>query len=494
MSDFKPGNLDFVDTTLRDGPHSLWAQKVTTPMMLPVCETLDEAGFRALEVMGSGNFKKCIRDLKEDPWRKIDALAARIRRTRMAFVMLPSVTTFDITPPAVLRLYVERLAAHGMRRMHLMESANDMGNRIPEMIDTMRQVGMESVIALVYSISPKHSDEYYARKAGEAAALKPDVIYLKDPAGLLTPERTRTVVPAILSRAGAVPVEIHSHCTTGLAPLCYLEAIKLGIKVVHTGIPPLANGAAQPSVFNIAKNAALLGFQPTVKLDRLPEVSAHFNAIAKREGYSVGAPLEYDVSQYLHHVPGGVISHLRHQITQLGMGERLPEVLEEVARVRVEFGYPIMVTPFSQFVASQAALNVMLGERYRQVSDEVIQFALGWWGAEAAEGMESGVKQKILDSARAKEIAAKRPSVPTLAEVRERLGGAGLSDDELLLRFISPEGEIAAMRAAGEPKPYSATRNSLLELVKELAKRKDLRAIHVRSGETSITLRGRVVG
>lgn len=491
MSDLTPGDLDFVDTTFRDGPHSLWAQKVSLGMMLPVAEVLDEAGFKALEVMGSGNFKKCVRDLKEDPWHKISALAARIRKTPMAYVMLPSVTTFDITPSSVLRLYVERLAAHGIRRMHLMESSNDMGHRIPEMIEWMRPVGIASVIALVYSISPKHSDEYYARKAGEAARLGPDVIYLKDPAGLLTPERTRTLVPAILAKAGTVPVEIHSHCTTGLAPLCYLEAIRLGIKVVHTGIPPLANGAAQPSVFNIAKNAGLLGFRPTVKLDRLPEVTRHFTAVAQREGFPLGAPVEYDVSQYLHHIPGGVISHLRHQIGQLGMAERLPEVLEEVARVRVELGYPIMVTPFSQFVASQAALNVMLGERYKQVSDEVIQFALGYWGAEAAEGIDAAIRDRILERSRARELGKLRPPEPTIAEVRERLGGAGLSDDELILRFISPVSEIEAMRAAGPAKAYSATGNSLLRLVQELAKRKELRAIHVRSGDTSISLRGR---
>ena len=480
--------LDFVDTTFRDGPHSLWAQNVTVGMMLPVAETLDQAGFRALEVMGSGNFKKCIRELKEDPWTKLDLLRERVRDTRMAFVMLPSVTTFDITPPSVLKLYVERLAAHGIRRMHLMESANDMANRMPEMVATMREVGMESVLALVYSISPRHTDEYYGRKAREAAALRPDVIYIKDPAGLLTPERTKTLVPAVLANAGGIPVEIHSHCTTGLAPLCYLEAIKLGIRTVHTGIPPLANSAAQPSVFNIAKNAELLGLRPSVDLSRLPEVTAHFTAIAKSEGFPLGAPVEYDLSQYLHHVPGGVISHLRHQLGQLGMTSRMDEVLEEVARVRVELGYPIMVTPFSQFVSSQAALNVMLGERYKQVPDEVIQFALGHWGKEAAEGVEPEVKQRILDRSRARELAAWRAPQTPLEEVRQRLGGAGVSDDELILRFLSPLGEIEAMRAAGPPKAYTVADTPLLQLIRELDKRQDLRSVHVRVGDTAVTL------
>ncbi|MEI6161082.1 MAG: hypothetical protein WCP77_14690, partial [Roseococcus sp.] len=187
-------------------------------------------------------------------------------------------------------------------------------------------------------------------------------------------------------------------------------------------------------------------------------------------------------------VPGGVISHLRHQLGQLGMTNRMDEVLEEVARVRVELGYPIMVTPFSQFVSSQAALNVMLGERYKQVPDEVIQFALGHWGKEAAEGVDPEVRQRILDRSRARELAAWRAPQTPLEEVRQRLGGAGISDDELILRFLSPVGEIEAMRAAGPPKAYTVADTPLLQLIRELDKRRDLRSVHVRVGDTAVTL------
>jgi oxaloacetate decarboxylase alpha subunit len=463
-------------------------------MMLPVAQRLDDAGFDAIEVMGSGHFKKCIRDLKEDPWQKLSLLAERIRRTPMGFMMLPSVTTFDITPFSVLEAYITRLAARGIRRFQLMESSNDMGHRIPESMDFIRKAGGHAALALVYSISPRHTDEYYVRKAVEAARLKPQVIYLKDPAGLLTPERTRSIVPVLLAalKDTGVPLELHSHCTTGLAPICYLEAMKLGIRVVHTGIPPLANGAAQPSVFNVARNAELLGYRPRVDLDWLRPVSEHFHEVARRERMPVGAPLEYDVSQYLHHVPGGVISHLKRQIGQLGMEQRLQEVLEEVARVRTEFGYPIMVTPFSQFVGSQAALNVMLGERYKQVSDEVIQFALGHWGREAAESMDAAVRDRILQSPRARELSRWEPPQPSIAEVRSRLGGAGLSDEELLLRFIAPVSEIDAMRAAGAPKLDCPARgSSIVKLVRELSQRDDLRSVYVSKGDAAIRLSGR---
>lgn len=483
--------IDFVDTTLRDGPHSLWAQRVRVGQLLPAAERLDRAGFRGIEVMGSGNFKKCIRDLLEDPWRKLDLLRERIRTTPMAFMMLPSVTTFDLTPLAVLRLYVERLGAHGIRRLQLMESSNDMSHKMPEMCGFMRAVGIDPILALVYSISPRHTDEHYAQKAAEAARLRPAAIYLKDPAGLLTPERVRTLMPAILANAGDVPVEVHSHCTTGLAPLVYLEAIKAGARIVHTGVPPLANGAAQPSVFNVATNARLLGYEPTVRLDELGEVERHFRAVARAENLPLGAPLEYDASQYLHHIPGGVISHLRHQVGQLGLADRLPEILEEVARVRVELGHPIMVTPLSQFVTSQATLNVIFGARYAQVSDEIIQYTLGHWGKEAAAAVEPAIRERILDRARAREWMKWSPPEPSLAEVRKRLDATDLSDDELLLRYIAPVAEIDRMRAAGAPPLEASAAGPLTRLVEALASRRDLRGVHVGFGDTSITLRRR---
>ena len=184
-----------------------------------------------------------------------------------------------------------------------------------------------------------------------------------------------------------------------------------------------------------------------------------------------------------------MISNLRHQLSRVGMAHKIDQTLEEAAQVRADFGYPIMVTPLSQFVASQATLNVMMGERYRQVSDEIIQFALGYWGAEAAMDMDAGVKDRILERPRAKELARLRPPEPSIGEVRKRLGGPNLSDDELILRFISPESEIAAMRAAGPPKEHIGAGSPVLDLVKELIKRRELRAIDVRMGTTSISLR-----
>jgi oxaloacetate decarboxylase alpha subunit len=201
----------------------------------------------------------------------------------------------------------------------------------------------------------------------------------------------------------------------------------------------------------------------------------------------IGEPVEYDYSQYVHQVPGGMISNLRFQLQNLGLLHRLPEVLEEAIRVRRDLGYPIMVTPFSQFVGSQAAINVIKGERYGQVTDQVIQYATGLWGHEAASEVDPDVKDKILDRPRAREFAHWTPPEPSIEEVRNKLGGPDLDDDELLMRYVAGNEDVAAMRAAGAPKTYSDTRNPLRTLIDELSRRKDLRQIHISKQDLSVT-------
>jgi len=467
---------------------SLWAERMTTGMILPVASLADQAGFLGMELVGTSIFKKCVRELREDPWERIRLVSQRVTRTPLASMLARSISAFQITPRSVLQLWVERLAANGIRRLQLMDPANDMVSLVPFLLSSAHKAGMQVVLAVVYSLSPKHTDEYFARKVQAARALNPERIYLKDPAGLLTPERVQTLVPVFLQNADGIPVELHSHCTTGLAPLCYLEAIKLGIGTVHTAIPPLANGSSNPSLVNVVNNIRTLGYTPVIDESIIRPIEEHLTSIAKQEGFPLGAPLEYDHSQFLHQVPGGVISNLRYQLSQIGIGERLDEVLEEIVRVRADLGYPIMVTPFSQFVVSQAAINIMLGERYREVTDEVIQFALGYWGDEQSSSMDRAVRAKILDRSRARELVGWTPPEPTLNEVRQRVGGVAVSDDEFLLRcFLRPD-EIATMRASGPPEDYLTASHPLATLVQQLTKGQHSKYVRIQKNGFSLTL------
>lgn len=466
--------IRFTDTTFRDGHASLWAQGMRTGMMLALAKDMDSAGFLAMEVIANSNFKKCARELREDPWERIRLLARALPNTPMAAMAgAGAPAPFGYAPLALQRLYFERLAANGIKRLHVMESSNNMNTRLAINVPiATNELGLEVVVALVFSESPRHSDEYYAQKTKEALQIGASRIYLKDPGGLMTPERAKTIVPAIMAHLGDMPLEFHTHCTTGLGPMAALAAVEAGVDIVHTALPPLANGASQPSIFNIAANLREMGYATNIDEAPLKRASEDLMGMAKQEKMIIGHPLEYDYAQFIHQVPGGVISNLHHQLRQIGMEQRLDEVLEESVQVRQDLGYPIMVTPFSQFVVSQATINVLTKERYSTVTDEIIKYTLGEYGEEASSGVEPDARNIILDRPRAKDLASQEHHEPTLDEIRSSLGSPGISDDELLLRYtVGGEADVKALREAGPFKKYPSASSPLVEMVKDFTKR-----------------------
>jgi len=265
---------------------------------------------------------------------------------------------------------------------------------------------------------------------------------------------------------------------------------------MHTGVPPLADGSAQPSVLNVANNARLLGHSPNVDEKLLESISARLMAFGKQDNLPIGRPLEYDYAQYVHQVPGGVISNLKFQLAELRMGNRLDEVIEECVQVRKDLGYPISITPFSQYIGTQAALNVASGERYKVVLDELIRFAQGAYGKDSGyPWMDQNLRDKLLSMSRAKQLAKldEQPveDIP-LDKLRATLAGPGVSDEEMLSRVImGGTQEIQAMRAAGLPKRYYSADQSLPKLFQELEKHKSVRYVQVQRGADSLVLRNR---
>ncbi len=481
--------IRFVDTTLRDGHQSLWASSMTTGMMLPVAERLDRAGFESIELIAGALFKKCVRELKEDPFELIRQVAKRVTATPLRLIA-SRINPFEHDPPSMYRLFLELAAAAGMTEVRISDPWNHISFWQPR-VRLAREIGLAPLVNLIYSVSPRHTDEYYAERTRQAATLPVHRLCLKDPGGLLTPERVRTLVPVVLANAGGHDVELHTHCTTGLGPLCVQEAIEAGITIINTALPPLADSGSLPSLFTVAANARAMGHTPMIDEAALRPVSAHFTAIAKRQGFPVGRPVEYDYSQYLHQIPGGMITNLSHQLRLVGLEDRLDEALEETARVRAELAYPVMVTPLSQFVGSQAVINIVTGERYKEVTDQIIDYALGRYGEEGAAEMDPEIKAKILDRARARERRAREIAEPSLQEMRRKFGGPGVSDEELLLRWITSRDEVDAMRAAGPPREYSAAAPPLVALIGELTRRTDCSRIHVNRPGFSLRLEKR---
>jgi pyruvate/oxaloacetate carboxyltransferase len=316
-----------------------------------------------------------------------------------------------------------------------------------------------SVITTVgYSLSPAHTDEYWGRKAGLIAETKDfvDAIMIEDGGGLLMPEATRRLISAIQKNCDGIPIEFHAHCNSGLAPLCYLEAVKLGVTTVHTAVSPLANGTSLPSAETVLRNLRHLGFTSDLDEDALAEVSDHFRKIAENEGLPMGVPAEYDLFHFEHQVPGGMMTNFTRQLREVKMEDRLDEILEEIVRVRKELGYPVMGTPFSQIVGVQAMENVISGKRYGRITDEVIKYSLGYYG-ELIAPMDQNVLDKIMSLPRRKEFLDWESDGydKSIEELRAE-NGLELSDDELLLKILIPGKAVkpgGSKKSAKSPEP-----------------------------------------
>ncbi len=429
--------IDFVDQTIRDAQQSLWAFRMRSDMILPIAPIMDRVGFKAIGTIGPRGFNVAIRLFHENPWERIRFLSKAMQRTPLrTSVTATSVASFGIESLELNALWIKRYIANGIKCLWFCDYQTVM-DKTSYLAKVAKAEGAEISMGLMYSDSPAHTDEFFAQSTRKMMELKDyiDVITIEDAGGVLTPERTRTFLPAILQNCNGIPVELHVHCNTGLGPLCYLEALRLGIKTVHVAVAPLANGTSLPSTENILRNARYMGFSSNLDEEALTAMSNHFREVAQKEGLPIGAPVEYDLLYYKHQVPGGMMTNLKRQLAELEMEQRLEEVLEEVPVVRKELSYPVMATPFSQIVGAIALSNVIAGKRYQVVSDETILYVLGCYGEPPAP-IDQNIKDKLTSLPRAKALRNWEP--PSVADLRAKYGSE-LSDDDLLLKVIVPK-------------------------------------------------------
>jgi len=458
--------IGLVDTTVRDGHQSLWsANALATAMIADIAPVMDRVGFHAVDFTSSTHMAMAVRWHHEDPWERIRVVAERMPQTPLRFIT-PGMRfmAWERAPLDVMRLALRCVIRNGIRHVWVAESMNDVKSALA-IAQIAKDEGAEAVlVGLVYSISPAHTDAYYADRA-RAIEASPhvDVLNLKDPGGLLTPDRVRTLVPALTAAAPRLPLEVHSHQTVAMGAPSYLEAARLGAAFLCTAVAPLANGSSQPSAEQTMANLRSEGFEVDVDDGALAEISRYFRDLAERLGRPVGVPLEYDATVYRHQLPGGMTSTLRRQLAEIGMEHRFDDVLAELPRVREELGWPIMVTPLSQFIGVQAFLNVTTGKRYGQIPDEVVKYVLGQYGEPAAE-LDPDVAARALASPRAESFRRAEHRFD-LSDARARYGDA-MSDEELLLRMMLPQAQVDAI---GQAAPSREPRKPLIrELVEGL--------------------------
>ena len=368
-----------------------------------------------------------------------------------------------------MQLVYDRLVVNGIDRVVVLDPMHDM-DAARETARRLKQAGVDEVVgALTFTISEVHDDAFYVGLAGQYAA-DPNVdrVYVKDPAGILTAERARTLLPAITAALGTTPLELHSHATIGLSPLTYSIAPELGVEVVQVGSGALGNGSSLPEARRTVANLREMGHTVDVDDRALGLVCDFFDGLAAADRLPVGRPQDFDAAFLHHQIAGGVMTTTRRQLREIGMEDRFETLVEEVGRVRAELGFPIMVTPFPQMVVSQALFNVM-GERYANVPDQVIRYAMGSFGRPTAP-IAPDVLDRILDRPRARELASEPPP-PSPAELRTRFP-KGISDEELLLRAHMPAEQVDAMLAAGPaPRHFNPALSPVLALLGELGSR-----------------------
>ena len=475
--------LGFIDVTLRDGHQCLWATRMTSAMMAPILSTIDRAGYDYINILGGAVFDVCVHYLHENPWQRVEMLCRRLRTSTDGFLRGQSLYSFELFPDDIVELNSRVLARNGLKNVTVYDAINDNRNvEVP--ISSAKAAGMTVTAVTVYTVSPVHTDEYYAARIRELLALGADRVGVKDPTGLLTPERAKTLFPVVMKAAGQTKVELHSHCQSSLAPEVYSEAIKAGFHYVHTAVMPLANGASLPAVEDIARRATLLGVDTSLDMDAIAEISGYFNWICVREGKPRGCVVEYDPALYSHQVPGGMISNLKSQLQTMGMGQRLPEILEEVGRVREDLGYPILVSPFAQYVVTQAVINVMQGERYKTIAEEIRKYALGYYGRLAATPSKEFLERAELEPG---VLASERAGTHIEAWVprlRKELGRG--ADDEDILMAAFYDKEILAPLAKQPAKSYTYRTSPLMELIQYVGLKPDLRRVRIRFAGTEL--------
>jgi oxaloacetate decarboxylase (Na+ extruding) subunit alpha len=479
--------VQIVDQSIRDGPQSLWGMRIRGGVVTAVGPQLDRAGYHTVEVPGGSFNAVLLRYLREDPIEFARHVRACLPTARLRGGVRPSSRgRYGISSYAAIDFCTEFMVRRlGIDSVWVYDCLYNM----PEMERLSRVVhaaGAEVIPAVMYGISPVHTDAWFAERVREMVSWGiASSIYVEDAPGILTPERTRTLIPALLEAAQGTPVELHCHNTTGLAPLNYLEAVRHGVRILHTCSRPVANGPSLPSTEATLVNLEAAGHTCAIDRATLAPVAEHLERFARREGHPIGEVQEYDARIYEHQVPGGMMGTFKAQLAQHGMEERLPDVLEEIPRVRADLGHPVSATPFSQLIGTQAVLNVVSGERYRVTTDEVALYVQGIYGEPPAP-IDPDVKDRLLSTARGRELIGWRRPERTLEEVREECGGRHLGDEDLFRLQFAPPPDIDATRAAGPLRsdyPAGPTEEELVRSALEAA-----RARHVRLRTPSLTL------
>ncbi len=425
--------VKIVETSLRDGHQSLFATRMTTDEVVSVAKELDDAGYYALEVWGGATFDACLRFLNEDPWERLRKVRAVCKKTKLQMLFRgQNILGYRHYSDDVVDMFCKKSIENGIDIIRVFDALNDIRN-LEQAVKSTKKYGGECQIALSYTTSPIHTIEYYVNLAKEVEKLGADSLCIKDMAGVLTPEDAKKLIKA-LKKGTTLPIELHSHCTGGICEMTYKAAIEAGVDIIDTCLAPLCGGTAQPSTqaFNVAFKGTK--YDPNLNVDALHRAEPLMEKIKAKylaNGLLNPKALSVNPNILTYQVPGGMLSNLMNQLKGQGAEDKYEEVLKEVPNVRKDLGYPPLVTPLSQMVGTQAVFNVITGERYKMVPNEIRDYLHGKYG-KAPAPVNPEVQHKIIGD---DEVITCRPAdllEPEFEALKEKYKDIAKCDEDVL--------------------------------------------------------------
>lgn len=445
-------SIRFMETALRDGHQSLAATRMKTEQMLPILDTMDQAGYYSLEVWGGATFDTCLRYLNEDPWERLRVIRKHVKNTKLQMLLRgQNLLGYKNYADDFVKLFVQKSVENGIDIIRIFDALNDPRN-LKTAVEAAKEAGGQAQTAISYTTSEVHTTQYFIELAKKYAEIGADSIAIKDMAGILTPQKAYELVAGIKD-AVDLPLEVHTHATSGIASLTYLEAVRAGADIIDTAISPFAGGTSQPATESMAVAFADLGYDTGLDQERLAEIADHFKPVRDEflaNGTIKPKVLEVEPKALQYQVPGGMLSNLLSQLTDVGQADKYEEVLNEVPKVRADLGFPPLVTPLSQMVGTQSVMNVLTGERYKMIPNEIKEYVKGAYGKSPAP-IDQAIKEKIIGDA---EVIQVRPAdllAPQLPQIYQDGADFCHSDEDFLSYGLFPQSAEHFLRKRQDP-------------------------------------------
>ncbi|CEH34943.1 oxaloacetate decarboxylase subunit alpha [Romboutsia lituseburensis] len=432
--------LKITETALRDGHQSLIATRLKTDEIIPILETMDDVGYHALEVWGGATFDACIRFLNEDPWERLRLIRKHVKKTKLQMLLRgQNLLGYRNYADDTVDKFVELSLKNGIDIIRVFDALNDVRN-LEASMKAIKKYNGHCQCAISYTTSEVHTTKYYLDLIKTMESMGADSICIKDMAGVLTPYNAYDLVKKIKEITN-LPIELHTHCTSGIADMIYMKAVEAGVDIIDTAISPFSGGTSQPPTESLAVTFSEMDRNPGLNMEKLLKVAEYFKPIRDKymnDGILNPKVLLTDPQTLKYQVPGGMLSNLLSQLKQQNAVDKYEEVLKEVPRVRADLGYPPLVTPMSQMVGTQSLFNVLSGERYKLIPKEIKDYVRGNYGKSPAPISEE-IRKKIIGD---EDVITVRPAdliKPEFEAIKEEASELARCDEEVLMYALFPQ-------------------------------------------------------